>query len=268
MQREIVLLLAVLVLASGCRTMDRLSFIRPSAARGEFRQVAPSRDVSGKPGKQSADPVLMLQTAGDAYRLGDLVRADALATAALKHGADVGDANTLLGVIADARDQPARAGEHYRAAVAANPGQGLFANNYGTWLCANGRADESLAWFDRAVTDPNYPTPASALTNAGACARKAGQPIRAEANWRLALAAQPLNPEALAGLAALEADRGHNMEARAFVERWLELAPNDPDALQLAIRIEEARSDNQAAARYRNRLQQTSPTMQTQSPTP
>lgn len=259
MRREIVLLLVIVVLASGCRAMDRLSFIRPSAARGEFRQVTPSRDVSGKPGKQSRDPVLMLQSAGDAYRLGELERADGLASAALKSGADAGDANTLLGLVADARGQSERAGEYYRAATTAAPGSGVFANNYGAWLCANGRADESLAWFDRAAADPEYPTPAAALANAGECARKAGQPIRAEANWRLALAAQPVNQEALAGLAAFEADRGRNLEARAFAERWLELAPNDPDALQLAARIETAIGDNVAAARYLSRLRTLTP---------
>ncbi len=270
MRRDIgiVVLSMVVVLLAGCRAMDRLSFIRPSAERGEFRQVAPDRDVSGKPGKRSADPVQLLQSAVDAYRLGDFVRAESLAKASLQAGAPAGDANTLLGVVADARGQREAAGGYYRAAASAAPGNGTYANNYGGWLCATGQAGASLEWFDRAVADPTYPTPANAAANAGDCAAKAGLAARAEASWRLALATQPTHVQALAGMAALEAGRGRHLEARAFLERWLELNPNDLAALRLAAQVEDALGDNEAAARYRMRLQAASSATQRALPTP
>ena len=239
----IAVLSMVAVLGAGCRAMDRLSFIRPSAERGEFRQVAPDRDVSGKSGKRSADPVQLLQSAVDAYRLGDLARAESLAKASLQAGAPAGDANTLLGVIADARGQREAAGAYYRAAANAAPANGTYANNYGGWLCATGQAGASLEWFDRAVADPGYPTPANAAANAGHCAAKAGLPARAEASWRLALATEPTQLQALAGMAALEAASGRHLEARAFLERWLELKPTDLTALRLAAQVEDALGD-------------------------
>ena len=249
-----VLLLAALVALAGCRAMDRLTFIRPSAERGAYTKVAPTYDVGGKPGRRDEDPVLLLQNAGDAFRLGDLARAQRLAEQARKAGADGNDVATLLGAIADARGDHAAAGRYYKAAAGAVPDNGIYANNYGTWLCANGQPGEALGWFERAVADPTYPTPAVALANAGDCALQAGQPTRAEASWRLALAADPRNLAALAGMARLEAGRDRLLEARAFLERWLELAPQDAEALRLAATVESRLGDNAAASRYLSRL--------------
>ena len=72
---------------------------------------------------------------------------------------------------------------------------------------------------------------------------------------RAVLALEPENVPALSGMAALEYARGAYLEARAFAERWLALAPDDPAALQLAARIEEKTGDNVAASRYLLRLQ-------------
>ena len=135
------------------------------------------------------------------------------------------------------------------------PATGAYANNYGTWLCGNGRAAESLAWFEKAIADPNYPTRAAALANAGTCANRAGQPEQAEANWRQALAMDPGELQSLAGMAALQFARGRYLEARAFAERWLALSPVDAEGLQLASSIEQKLGDNVAAQRYLSRLQ-------------
>jgi type IV pilus assembly protein PilF len=131
----------------------------------------------------------------------------------------------------------------------------VYANNYGSWLCANGHAAESLAWFDRALADPAYLTPLAALANAGHCADMAGQPDRAEVYWRRMLTLEPQNVLALAGMTSLEMARGNLLEARAFAERWLAVAPGDAAALRLAAEIEQKLGDNVAASRYLSRLQ-------------
>ena len=123
----------------------------------------------------------------------------------------------------------------------------------------NGRAQESLGWFDQALADPNYPTPAAAWGNAGTCANRAGQADRAEANWRQALALDAADLQSLAGMATLQFARNQYLDARAFAERWLAIAPSDAEGLQLASRIEQKLGDNVAAQRYLSRLQATSP---------
>lgn len=245
------------MLVAGCGLADRLTFIRPSTGSGKYTQVAPRYDVSGgrKQGQDPGDAPMLLASATVLYQRGQLAEAEVLARKALKAQPGSPDANTLLGLVAGARGDEAAAGKLYQAAASAAPGNGIYANNYGGWLCANGRAAESLDWFDRALADPAYPTPVAALSNAGECAAKAGQPARAETSWRGALALDANNLAALAGMAALEFGNGRYMEARAFVERWLALAPEDAAALGLAAQTEQKIGDNVAASRYRSRLQ-------------
>lgn len=252
----LVVLGCMLMLATGCRQLERLSIVRPSAHSRGYTQVAPRYDVSGdKKGQGTADVPIQLASATALYQRGELAEAEGLARAVLKEQPGSGDANTLLGLIASTRGESAAAGKFYQAAASAAPGNGIYANNYGGWLCANGRAAEALGWFDRAVADPAYPTPAAAQANAGECAVKAGQPERAEASWRSALALDPDNLVALAGMATLEFGSGRYMEARAFVERWLALAPSDTAGLGLAAQTEQKIGDNVAASRYLSRLQ-------------
>src|SRR3546814_13686515 len=94
------------------------------------------------------------------------------------------------------------AGGYYARAAELAPEQGTALNNYGAWLCGNGRAAESLAWFDRALADPIYRQRASALANSGSFALKAGQTAHGEPHLRWAAAPVPVlspQPQALAG---------------------------------------------------------------------
>ena len=258
MLRNALMLAAVVACLSvaGCRQMERLTIIRPSAERGEYTKISPTYDVSGKPSKtRVTDVPQLLMTAADRYQRGDFAQAEELAQRALKADPRSGDAHTLLGAIADARGLVPVSGTHYGKAVEIAPKTGIYANNYGSWLCANGKAAESLAWFDVAIADPAYPTRAAALANAGSCASQVSQPARAEASWRQALALEPGNVAALSGMAALQFSRSQYLDARAFTERWLAAAPNDPNGLGMAVQVEQKLGDNAAASRYLSRLQ-------------
>jgi type IV pilus assembly protein PilF len=265
MRREIVLLLVMGLLSlclPACSRLERLNIVRPTAERGAYTQVAPVYEVSDKRvQKSSLAAADTLAGALDLYRAGQVDLADRQARQALQRDPGSADAHSLLAAIATSRGDGEAAGKHYAEAVAISPDNGVYANNYGTWLCGHGRAGESLAWFERALADPAYPTPADALANMGTCAERAGLSERAEANWRRALSLDPVNLPALAGLAGLQSTHGNGLEARAFVERWLELAPNDPDALQLAARIEAEKGDNVAAERYLSRFRRLAPTL-------
>jgi type IV pilus assembly protein PilF len=253
---RLALLACAALLAAGCSRLERLSIVKPTAARGDWTQVAEAHAVSDK-GRKAAPmaAIQLLASATEAYRAGKLELAAAQARQALKADPKLADAHTLLAGIASAQGDQAAAGRHYQQAVAIAPATGAYANNYGTWLCGNGRAAESLGWFDRALADPGYATRASAFANAGTCAKRAGLAERAEANWRQALALEPVELQSLAGMAALQFERGRYLEARAFAERWLAVAPAEAEALQLAASIEQKLGDNVAAGRYLSRLQ-------------
>ncbi|MFD0738184.1 type IV pilus biogenesis/stability protein PilW [Lysobacter koreensis] len=240
--------LAGLLMASGC---SRLDFIRPDTSRKGFESTAPEINLKRKRG---GNALAHVQLAQQRLAAGDLAGAQSAAKQGLKLDPRSADAHTVMALALDRVGKPADAGDHYRRAAELAPERGGTLNNYGTWLCSNGRAAESLAWFEQALAAPGYATPGAALANAGACAMQVGQNARAERDLRRAVMLDPDSPVALGALAELEFKAGRAFQARAFSERRLAVAPADPQTLQLASQIEQQLGDNAAAARYVQRI--------------
>ncbi|HEY5804493.1 MAG TPA: type IV pilus biogenesis/stability protein PilW [Lysobacter sp.] len=240
-----------LVATSAC---SKLTFVRQDFGRGDYDQIAHKVDVSDAKRDKASTVRVHLQRAQEKLLTGDNPGAEREARLALKLDPRSADAYTLLGAAAERSGATAQAGEHYRRATELAPTSGGALNNYGVWLCGQGRAAESLAWFDRALADSSYATPATALANAGSCAGRAGQDARASRNLRDAIALDPSNPVALGALAELELRQGRAFEARAFSERRLAAAPADRNSLLLASQIEQKLGDTAAAARYVQRM--------------
>ncbi len=252
-QRKVWLLpILTLLVTAGC---SRLTFIKPNVERKDGEQIAEDFNVSDSPQvKRRMETSNALQMAGQRLRSGDLDEAERHARRAAKLSPDSADVHTLLALIAERRGNSKQAGAEYKRAVELAPGRGAEQNNYGAWLCANGSAAESLIWFDRALADTGYATPAAALANAGGCALKAGQDERAQRDLRQAIALDPDNAYALASMAESEYRAGRYFEARAFVERRLAAGPASPQVLKLASQIEERLGDKAAAGRYVQQL--------------
>ena len=244
--------LVVMVIATGC---NRLSFIKPDYTRSDFRRTAPELDVvTDDRSKGAANARILVQQGQLAYTRGDLEAARKAAVEALDRAPEFVAAHTLRALVADAEGKSGVAGDHYRRAIELAPHDGGVLNNHGTWLCANGREQESLQWFDRALADRGYRTPAAAMANAGTCADKAGQGELAVRYLDAALKLEPENPVALAAMAEHEFRAGRAFHARAFSQRRLAAAPADARSLVLASQIEEKLGDKDAAARYVQRL--------------
>ena len=260
--RDAAAALVMLPMLAACQ-----SLMVPTYKKQGAEWIAPQYHVSDNAGakrRMAADRRLSL--ASQRLMSGDLKSAEVEATAALKENPSSTDALTLLAVIADRNGASAKAGDYYKRAAELAPGQGAALNNYGAWLCSNGFPAEALVWFDRALKDPNYTSPASALANAGGCALEAGQYERADRDLRKALALDPRNAYALASMAKSEYRRSRYFEARAFTERRLSAAPADPAVLQLASNIEERLGDKAAASRYVQRLRAEFPDSVTANP--
>lgn len=253
--------IAVAVIAAvGLGACSRLTFIKPSTKRKGFTQTGPDytirSDGRGNARMAALDRVALAE---QRLRAGQVDQAEVEARAALKVDPKLPDAYTVLAMVADRRGQGPQAGGYYAKAAQLAPARGTVLNNYGVWLCGNGRAAESLGWFDRALADPAYPTRARALANAGACALDAGQYPRAERDLRQALSLDPANPAALGAMARNEYRAARYLEARAFSERRLAAAAATPETLVLASQIEEKLGDTAAAARYVRRLREEFP---------
>lgn len=246
------LLLIACVLLAGC---SRLTFVKPKMERKDGEQIAPEYRVSDSAAtKKRMGNQERLIRASQRLRAGQLDEAEREARQLLKDDPQSVDAHTLLAVIEDGRGRVEQSGQHYKRAAELAPGNGAVQNNYGAWLCGNGFPAESLVWFDRALADPDYPTPAAALAHAGGCASRSGQHERAGRDLRRALELEPANAFALAAMAQHEYRRQRYFEARAFIERRLAAAPANADVLKLASQIEEELGDKAAASRYVQRL--------------
>lgn len=168
-------------------------------------------------------------------------------------------AHTVAAIIYQRVGDDESAGRHYARAAELAPRSGDVLNNYGTFLCGRQEFDRADALFDRAVRDPFYRTPAVAFANRGSCAVKAGRLDDGDRWLRAALEIQPDNGNALLALASLSRTRGDDLRARAFIERHFEAAPASPDALLMAIDIEERLGNRRAADEYRSRLRREFP---------
>jgi len=108
----------------------------------------------------------LLALAARDMQVGNLDAAERKAREALKLAPESPDALVLMAGIDERRGRTQQAGESFRRAAEQAPQRGDVLNNYGAWLCQQGRPAESLAWFDRALQAPGYATPAEAQANA------------------------------------------------------------------------------------------------------
>lgn len=152
-----------------------------------------------------------------------------------------------------------RAEKHFRQALRADARSPEAQNALGAFHCRNKEHTRGVAMFLKAAQNPLYRTPEVAYTNAGVCARSAGKLDRAEQYLRQALTLRSNYPETFVQLAGVAHDRGNNLQARAFIERYLAIAPATADVLLLGHRVETALNDRAAAAAFGERLRKEFP---------
>ena len=248
--RVVAALLALLVVA-GC---SRLGFIRPDTSRRGYESTAHDVVITNNGRSGAGGALALLQLAQQNLGKGDFDAAERQAKQALKLDPRSAAAYTVMAIAQDRKGNASVAGKYYLRAAELAPTQGGMLNNYGTWLCSQGRAAESLDWFDHALSAPGYQTPGVASANAGACALLAGDMARAQRSLRQAIAIDPQNQVALAAMAELEFKAGRMMAARAFSQRRLAAAAPDAASLILASQIEYKLGDRKAADEYVRRL--------------
>jgi type IV pilus assembly protein PilF len=190
---------------------------------------------------------------------GDLETAQGKLQRALQLDPRSVDAHTLMAVLNERIGRPEVAEKYYRDALKIKPEDGALNNNLGAFLCGRGNFQESLELFEKAAADPFYRTPAVAFSNAGVCARKAGDLTASDGHFRRALELDPKSSTALYELARVSFERKEYMRARAFIQRYESLAPADAPMLLLASEVEQALGDRKRSQAYLDRLQREFP---------
>jgi len=160
----------------------------------------------------------------------------------------------IYGLVYAMMGENAKAEENFRKAVSMAPNDSDIRHNWGAYLCATGRARESIPEFEAAVRNPLYKTPEKALINAGKCSVTLGDLTQADTYFRQALAVSPNNPIAAYNLALLSYRQKHLDEARAWMRPVMQQQAPPPEALYLGMCIERKQGDRQAELSYTSQL--------------
>jgi type IV pilus assembly protein PilF len=155
------------------------------------------------------------------------------------------------------------ADENYQRALRLAPRNPDLANNYGSFLCAEGgKPAQAMTYFDAALKNPNYATPVSALVNAGNCSIKTKQYAEAERYLLDALRYDPDLAQTNAGLARAYYERRNFERAGFFINRLTASAKLDAlsaETLWLAIRVARKTGDRTLEASLTGQLQRRFP---------
>jgi type IV pilus assembly protein PilF len=179
---------------------------------------------------------------------------------ALDLNPDLASANHYIAELYRKLGKNREAERHYRKALSLTPSDPMLLNNYGVFLCSQHRLDEALERFLAAVKQPFYKTPEVAYDNAGLCALQIPDEKKAEEYFRSALRVNPRMPDALYEMADLSFKQHKYLHARAFVQRYTDVATPTPQILWLAVRVERELGDKAAADRYAKQLTERFPT--------
>lgn len=191
---------------------------------------------------------LHTELASGYFELGNYGVALQEANEALKSEAEYGPAFNVLGLVYMGLRDDKAAESNFQRALRINALDSDANNNYGWFLCQRKREQESVKYFLAALRNPLYTTPDKSWTNAGVCARQAGDLVTAEDYFQKALKLRPNQPQALLQMADMAYKRKNYPGAKAYLTRLGSDAAPSAEYLWLALRVERALGDRNAEA--------------------
>ncbi len=178
---------------------------------------------------------------------------------ALEFGPKLAPARVGLGMVYEQQGKVLLAEENYQLALKLAPKDPDTLNNYGTFLCRNGRISEAEQYFLAVAQSPKNAHPERAYENAGICYLRVPNYTKSETYLRLALKESPELPQALFSMARISLETENYIKARGYLRQYHELNGQSAQSLQLAIEIEERFGVEDQANLYRTLLLQKFP---------
>ena len=112
----------------------------------------------------------------------------------------------------------------YKQAIALDKNSGMANNNYGTFLCRNGRYKEAIAQFMIAANQTEYLHAGGAYENAGICALEVPDEEAAKGFFLQALNNEPDRKTANFELAKIYYHEDNTAMAKMYFDRYAKLA--------------------------------------------
>lgn len=220
-----------------------------ASGRGDSGQAELATSSDQSPAQKRA--AIRVQLAAGYYERGQLDVALDEAKQAVRADPDYADAYGVRALIYMALGEPGLAEDNFVHALKLAPNNADVSNNYGSFLCQNGRAAQSIVYFDAALASRSQQSPGKAANNAGACSIKAGDTAGAERYLLRALQLTPDLPATSANLARVYYARGDDERAGFFISRLSKTATMESltaDVLWLAIKVRHRLGDADAQA--------------------
>jgi len=198
------------------------------------------------------DPDALYLLGALAYQSGSPAEAVELTQRALTVGADAAQCHNIMGLALQNLGKTSEAEASFQSAIAIHESPS-FSINLGNLWCAQGRFDEAIAQYGRALAqDPGH---AGAHYNLGNAHRARGELDRAATCFRQAVDRDPIHGNALAGLGQVLHALRRDEEAVPWLEKALALLPDDASLHhELGESLHQLRRIPEATAAYRQAL--------------
>jgi type IV pilus assembly protein PilF len=168
-------------------------------------------------------------------------------------------AHGMFGLVYMELKENALAQASFERALGLAPDDPDINHNYGWFLCQTNREEQSMAYFQRALRNPLYATPARTHTAAGTCALRRGDLAGADVFLQRALAIDQNQPAALLQLAQVRYRQMNYPEARRLLARHAKLVEPSAESLWLALRVERRLGQRTTELSYANQLRRRFP---------
>lgn len=210
--------------------------------------------VNPQPTKNEKASAINVQLGIGYLQQNNLELANEKLSKALRQNPKSASAHNAFGILQERLLQYDKAEYHYETATSLDHQDSQAANNYGAFLCRNGRELESEKYFMRALDNPLYKTPEFAYTNAAICQLRINLNKPAKENLRKAIAAKSDFAPALLAFADLLFEESDHAGAKPYLDRYHLVARPSAKSLWLGIRNDLELGNERAVEELAQRL--------------
>lgn len=157
-------------------------------------------------------------------------------------------AHNLMALVRMSLGQNDQADAAFRQAVRLAANNPDYANNYGWFLCQTGKVKESFGWFNRALSNPLFKSPAVALHHLGVCALIDKDDVAGESYLFRALKLDSNILRAYYLLADIDYRRKRYDDAREWLRKLHAKIEPTAETVWLSLRIDRKTGDRRSEA--------------------
>ncbi|MFT4267758.1 MAG: type IV pilus biogenesis/stability protein PilW [Xenophilus sp.] len=244
----------LLALASGCKTTTTTT-----TSLADVSHAGPAAGGASDEASAQRRAELRLQLALGYFQQGRIEVARGEVNQALAADPNYASAYNLRGLIDMRLDEPGKAEDSFRRAIALKPRDADARHNYGWLLCQQKRYADATQQFNAALAVPTYQDASKTLMTQGVCQMQAGDRAAAEKSLLRAYELDAGNPITGYNLALLLYQRGDFTRAQFYIRRINNGPVANAESLWLGIRTENRLGNREAMAQLGTQLERRFP---------